>query len=93
MQSDVPSAAFDQAVEYVRTLPRDGPVVVSNADKLQLYGWYKRVTAGATLPDRPGMLAFEAKAKWDAWDAVKGMSVEEAAAAYVEKVQLLKAEE
>jgi diazepam-binding inhibitor (GABA receptor modulating acyl-CoA-binding protein) len=30
------------------------------------------------------MLDFKGKAKWDAWDAKKGMSVEDARAAYVE---------
>ena len=60
---------FQQAVAYVNSLPKDGPVTVTNADKLQLYGWYKRVTAGDALPERPGMLAFESKSKWDAWDA------------------------
>ncbi|KAF7336811.1 ACB domain-containing protein [Mycena venus] len=35
---------------------------------------------------RPGMLDFTGKAKWDAWDSVKGTSKEEAYTNYVKKL-------
>ncbi|XP_009270539.1 PREDICTED: acyl-CoA-binding protein [Aptenodytes forsteri] len=40
--------------------------------------------------DRPGMLDFKGKAKWDAWNALKGMSKEDAMKAYIAKVEELK---
>ncbi|XP_009471817.1 PREDICTED: acyl-CoA-binding protein [Nipponia nippon] len=43
-----------------------------------------------SFSDRPGMLDFKGKAKWDAWNALKGMSKEDAMKAYIEKVEELK---
>ncbi|XP_009325435.1 PREDICTED: acyl-CoA-binding protein [Pygoscelis adeliae] len=40
--------------------------------------------------NRPGMLDFKGKAKWDAWNALKGMSKEDAMKAYIAKVEELK---
>uniref|UniRef100_A0A8C9QWL8 Acyl-CoA-binding protein n=1 Tax=Spermophilus dauricus TaxID=99837 RepID=A0A8C9QWL8_SPEDA len=39
---------------------------------------------------RPGMLDFKGKAKWDAWNQLKGTSKESAMKAYVDKVEELK---
>lgn len=41
------------------------------------------------VAERPGMLDFKGKAKWDAWNGKKGMSQEEAKKLYIEKVQAL----
>ncbi|XP_010020646.1 PREDICTED: acyl-CoA-binding protein-like, partial [Nestor notabilis] len=43
-----------------------------------------------SLSDRPGMLDFKGKAKWDAWNALKGTSKEDAMKAYIAKVEELK---
>ena len=49
-----------------------------------VYGLYKQATMGDNTSSRPGMLSgFEAQGKWDAWDAQKGKSKDEAAAEYV----------
>uniref|UniRef100_A0AAQ6ITT4 ACB domain-containing protein n=1 Tax=Anabas testudineus TaxID=64144 RepID=A0AAQ6ITT4_ANATE len=40
---------------------------------------------------RPGMFDFTGKAKWDAWEAKKGLSKNEAMATYVDLVEKLKA--
>ncbi len=57
---------------------------LSDEKKLEIYGLFKQGTVGDCNTSRPGMLDFKGKAKWDAWDAKKGMSVEDARAAYVE---------
>ena len=36
------------------------------------------------------MMDFKGKAKWDAWDANKGMSTDDAKKAYASKVESLK---
>ena len=41
--------------------------------------------------DRPGMLDFKGKAKWDAWSSIKGMSKEDAEAKYIAEVERLSA--
>lgn len=42
-----------------------------------------------SIAERPGMLDFKGKAKWDAWNGKKGMSQDEAKKLYIEKVQAL----
>jgi len=39
--------------------------------------------------DKPGMLDFKGKAKWEAWNARKGTSKEDAQKAYIELVNEL----
>jgi len=43
-----------------------------------------QATVGDIQGDRPGMLSFEARAKYDAWAKIKGMSKEEAMQAYID---------
>ncbi len=80
--------SFQQAAEYVRSLPKDGPVQLSNEDKLKVYALYKQATEGDVQGSQPWNLpgSFEARAKWDAWNAVKGMSKADAEAAYVKLI-------
>ena len=60
---------------------------LSNEDKLEFYALFKQAKVGDTNTDRPGMMDFKGKAKWDAWKAKEGMSQDDASAAYVAKVQ------
>ncbi|MED6244695.1 hypothetical protein ATANTOWER_021345 [Ataeniobius toweri] len=78
--------AFEKAAEEAKVLkqrPDQGELTA-------LYGLYKQATVGDVNTERPGMLDFTGKAKWDAWNAKKGLSKEEAMAAYVELVEKLK---
>ena len=59
---------------------------LSNEDKLEFYGLFKQATVGDVNTERPGMFDMKGKAKWDAWEAKKGMSSDDAKAAYVAKV-------
>lgn len=81
------SETFNTAAEDAKNLPSKP----SDNDLLELYANYKQVTVGDCNTPRPGMLDFKGKAKWDAWDALKGTSKEAAEAAYVAKVNELKA--
>ncbi|KAH8100964.1 acyl-CoA-binding protein [Cristinia sonorae] len=85
-------AKFNKAVEVVQNLPKDGPIKPTQDDQLFFYKYYKQATIGDVNTARPGMLDFTGKAKWDAWNSVKGVSKEEAWAKYVEKLlEILKA--
>ena len=75
--------SFDQAVAYVRSLPKDGPVQLDNSKKLEFYGLYKQATEGDVQGSQPWAVQVEARAKWDAWNSRKGMSSDDAKAAYV----------
>jgi carboxylesterase len=50
---------------------------------LELYAYFKQATSGDVSGERPGMLDFKGRAKFDAWNARKGLSREGAMAAYV----------
>lgn len=82
----VAEAAFQKAAEEVKQL-KSQP---SDQEMLDVYSHYKQATVGDVNTDRPGMLDFKGKAKWDAWNALKGMSKEDAMKAYVAKVEELK---
>ena len=56
---------------------------------LELYAYFKQATVGDVSGERPGMLDFKGRAKFDAWSARKGMSREAAMRAYSDLVAKL----
>ena len=59
----------------------------TRAERLQLYGLYKRATVESDhRPPRPGMFNIDGRMKWDAWAAEDGKSKEEAIQAYVDLI-------
>jgi diazepam-binding inhibitor (GABA receptor modulating acyl-CoA-binding protein) len=63
---------------------RDKKPNLSDDQKKEVYGLFKQATCGDQTVDKPGLLSgFEARGKWDAWEAKKGMSQDDAKAAYV----------
>jgi len=81
----VAKEVFDKAAEDVKKL-KTRP---ADADMLEIYALFKQAEVGDCNTDRPGMLDFKGKAKWDAWNGKKGTTKEDAMEAYVEKVQQL----
>ncbi len=78
---------FEKAVEDSEAL-KDKP---SNDTLLQLYAYYKQATVGdvnIAPPDNP--FDFVAKAKYEAWTALKGRSVKDAQQDYISLVNKLK---
>lgn len=80
-------AIFEQAVAESKNLP-ERP---DNMTLLKLYALYKQASSGDATGERPGMTDFVARAKWDAWDALKGTSAEAAMQQYIDVVESLKA--
>ncbi len=62
----------------------------SNDILLKLYALYKQVTEGDVKGERPGGFDFKGAAKYDAWEALKGKSKEDAANEYIKLVNSLK---
>ena len=79
-------AEFEKAAEEVKNL-KSKP---TDPEMLTIYSHYKQATVGDVNTERPGMLDFKGKAKWDEWNKLKGMSKEDAMKAYIAKVQELK---
>ncbi|MBD8093659.1 acyl-CoA-binding protein [Pseudomonas fluorescens] len=71
---------FDSAVEGVKQL-LNRP---ANDELLELYGLYKQSTVGDNDSTRPGFTDFAGKAKWEAWNKLKGTSQLEAQNRYIE---------
>jgi acyl-CoA-binding protein len=80
-------ARFATAAEDVKELP-ERP---DNATLLKLYALYKQGSAGDVSGNRPGMMAFVDRAKYDAWAELAGTSQDDAKQAYVDLVEGLKA--
>jgi diazepam-binding inhibitor (GABA receptor modulating acyl-CoA-binding protein) len=79
--------SFDQAAADVKNLKAKP----SNDDLLKLYALFKQGTTGDCNTSRPGMLDLSGKAKWDAWNALKGKSQDDAKSDYIALVDSLKA--
>jgi acyl-CoA-binding protein len=77
---------FEIAVRDVQQLPeRPG-----NAILLNLYALYKQATRGNVSGRRPGMMDFVGRAKYDAWEGLKGVSKDRAMRDYIDQVESLK---
>jgi acyl-CoA-binding protein len=61
-----------------------------NDTLLELYSFYKQATEGDVNCDKPSAFDFKARAKYDAWEARKGMKQEVAIKAYIRLVEHLK---
>lgn len=78
---------FEQAVADSKELSEKP----SNDTLLQLYSLYKQANEGDVNIDAPSNpFDFVAKAKYEAWDALKGKTKEAAMQEYIELVSKLK---
>jgi len=64
----------------------DAMLKLSDDKKLEVYALFKQATVGDTNTERPGMLDFKGKAKWDAWNGKKGTTQDEARQQYIDLV-------
>jgi len=58
----------------------------TNEEKLFCYGYYKQSTEGDNKSNKPWAIQLEKKTKWEAWEATKGISIEEAKKIYISKI-------
>jgi acyl-CoA-binding protein len=77
---------FEQAVADSKNLP-ERP---DNMTMLKIYALYKQATAGDADGKRPGFTDMVGRAKWDAWNELKGQSADAAKQAYVDLIEDLK---
>jgi diazepam-binding inhibitor (GABA receptor modulator, acyl-CoA-binding protein) len=79
-------AQFEQAVKDSKSLP-DKP---DNMTLLKIYALYKQSSSGDVTEKRPGFSDMVGRAKWDAWNAIKGKASGEAMQEYVDLIESLK---
>ena len=60
-------ATFEEAVD---TISNKVNKTMTNDELKEIYGLYKQATVGDINTERPGMLDFKGKAKWDSWKVI-----------------------
>eukprot|EP00999_Lentomonas_sp_LEN2_P001968 NODE_3130_length_451_cov_50.228395_g3080_i0.p1 GENE.NODE_3130_length_451_cov_50.228395_g3080_i0~~NODE_3130_length_451_cov_50.228395_g3080_i0.p1 ORF type:complete len:106 (+),score=35.09 NODE_3130_length_451_cov_50.228395_g3080_i0:76-393(+) len=76
-------ATFVKAVWLIRNGPKPEKAA-SNDEKLQVYSLFKQATQGDVTGSQPWAVQVEARAKWDAWNKLKGMSKDDAKQKYID---------
>ena len=79
-------AKFEQAVADSKKLSEKP----DTATLLKIYSLYKQATAGDVEGKRPGFTDIVGRAKWDAWNELKGKSANEAMQTYIDLIESLK---
>lgn len=80
---------FEETVQYVHTA--EGDFQPSNELKLKMYSLFKQATEGDVSGKKPGMMDFVGRAKYTAWEELKGTSAEDAMQQYIDAIEELKA--
>ena len=78
-------ATFEAAVADSKNLSQRP----DNATLLKIYGLYKQATTGDVTEKKPGFGDMVGRAKWDAWNGLKGTSSDDAKRQYVELIASL----
>ena len=76
---------FDAAVANSKNLS-ERP---DNATLLKIYALYKQATTGDNAEKKPGFGDMVGRAKWDAWNGLKGTGSEDAMQQYIDLIESL----
>ena len=79
------NATFEAAVANSNNLS-ERP---DNATLLKIYALYKQATAGDNTEKKPSFSDMVGRAKWDAWEKLKGTGADEAKQQYVDLITSL----
>ncbi|MBV8665544.1 MAG: acyl-CoA-binding protein [Burkholderiaceae bacterium] len=79
-------ANFEQAQADSKSLP-ERP---DNMTLLKIYALFKQASSGDAEGERPGFADMVGRAKWDAWDALRGTSKDQAMQQYIDLIEDLK---
>ena len=80
------NATFEAAVANSKNLS-ERP---DNATLLKIYALYKQATAGDNAEKKPSFTDMVGRAKWDAWNGLKGTSTDDAMQDYIDLIESLK---
>ena len=62
---------------------------LDNATLLKIYALYKQATTGDNADKKPGFGDMVGRAKWDAWNGLKGTSNDDAMQQYIDLIESL----
>jgi diazepam-binding inhibitor (GABA receptor modulating acyl-CoA-binding protein) len=78
-------AAFESAVANSKNLS-ERP---DNATLLKIYALYKQATVGDNTEKKPGFGDMVGRAKWEAWNGLKGTAGDQAMQQYIDLIESL----
>jgi diazepam-binding inhibitor (GABA receptor modulator, acyl-CoA-binding protein) len=81
---------LSKAFEAAAAASKDLPERPDNATLLKLYALFKQGSAGDVTDKRPGFTDMVGRAKWDAWNEIKGTAKDDAMTEYVALIEDLK---
>lgn len=79
------TAAFEAAVAASKDLTQRP----DNMTLLKIYALYKQATEGDNASTKPGFSDMVGRAKWDAWNGLKGVSLDDAKQRYIDLIESL----
>ena len=79
------NSIFEQASVAVKSLTARP----DNDTMLKLYALFKQGSSGDVSGDKPGFFDFVATAKYEAWEGLKGLSMDDAMQKYIDLVKNL----
>ena len=81
---------FLKATIHVKNLPTEGESNITQEQRLQMYGLYKRATVGKCSElggPQPWFIQVKARAKWDAWNKTEELTVLSSMVQYIVLVE------
>ena len=79
------NSRFEQAAIAAKSLPQRP----DNETLLQMYALYKQGSSGDVSGDKPGFFDFVASAKYEAWEKLNGVSIDDAKTQYIDLIKKL----
>ena len=79
------NAQFEAAVTNSKKLTEKP----DNATLLKIYSLYKQASVGDNAEKKPGFSDMVGRAKWDAWNKLKGTASDDAKQQYIDLIQSL----
>jgi diazepam-binding inhibitor (GABA receptor modulating acyl-CoA-binding protein) len=76
------ASEFDDVIKVVKNVNLDS-LNLSDKIKLNFYKYYKQSTIGDCNISEPYRIYYESHAKWEVWNSIKGMSIEDAMNNYI----------
>ena len=80
------NAKFEETVKNSTSLS-ERP---DNATLLKIYALYKQATEGDNETKKPSFTDMVGRAKWDAWEKLKGTGADEAKQQYIDLIESLR---
>merc|ERR1711962_639184 len=81
---ELPTESFETAAARAKSLTT---TTMENDELAELYGLFNQGSFGDVNIEAPGFMDIEGKAKWNAWNAKKGMERKNAMLQYIEFVE------